>query len=139
VGLGIQLDDVVVAEGELILVEVGSQDIINGASAMEIDASMIALWQEIKDRGGEPVATLIAPSNSFPGSVVAVNNQIRVSAQAQGIQVLDLTSPVAAIDGTWAEGFSDDGQQANAAGTAVMSQALVSQLARLPSAAVTAN
>jgi lysophospholipase L1-like esterase len=123
-----RLDQVVFSRGQPVVIQVGSQDIIRGASASEIDASMKALWQNIRDRGGQPIASLIPPSNVFPGSVTTVNAQIRASAQAEGVAVLDVTSSVGAADGTWSAGFSDDGQQPNASGTTAMVQEAVSQL-----------
>jgi lysophospholipase L1-like esterase len=126
-----QLDLVTLSQGQPVVIQVGSRDIINGASAAEIDASMKALWQGVKDRGGQPIAVLVPPSNVFPGSVVAVNAQIRTSAQAEGVAVLDATTSIAAADGTWAAGFSDDGQQPNALGMTSMVEAVVSQLPEL--------
>lgn len=126
-----EVDQVVASDGQPVVIQVGTQDIVEGASAAEIDASIKSLWQEVIDRGGRPIAALIPPSNSFPGSVVTVNNQIRASALANGIAVLDVTTPVAAVDGTWAAGLSDDGQQPNSLGTAAIVAAVAGQLPAL--------
>jgi lysophospholipase L1-like esterase len=126
--LASQLATAEVSSGRLMLVQAGTQDIVDGATGEQIDAGIRSLWTSVTDRGGRPVAVLLQPSNTFPGSVIAVNGLIRASALAQGVAVLDLTTPVANADGTWAAGLSDDGLQPNAAGTALLVQAVSSQL-----------
>ncbi|WP_162237670.1 SGNH/GDSL hydrolase family protein [Agreia sp. Leaf244] len=126
-----QLDGAAITQGQLVAVQAGTQDIVNGATAAEIDSSIKALWQSIRSRGGEPIAVLIPPSNVFPGSVVTVNNQIRSAAQLEGVAVLDVTSPVVAVDGTWTPGYSDDGEQPNASGATLMIEAAVSQFTNI--------
>ena len=126
--LASQLAAAEVTSGRLVLIQAGTQDIVEGATGEQIDAGIRSLWTSVAERGGRPVAVLLPPSNTFPGSVVAVNELIRASALAQGVAVLDLTTPVANTDGTWAAGLSDDGLQPNAAGTALMVQAVGAQL-----------
>lgn len=126
--LASQLATAEVSSGRLVLVQAGTQDIVDGATGEQIDAGIRSLWSNVTDRGGRPVAVLLQPSNTFPGSVIAVNGLIRASALAQGVAVLDLTTPVSNADGTWAAGLSDDGLQPNAAGTALLVQAVSSQL-----------
>lgn len=120
-----------VSAGQPVVIQVGTQDIVRGATAAEIDASIQNLWQVVKDRGGRPIAALIPPSNTFPGSVLTVNNQIRASAVAQGIAILDATTPVASADGTWATGMSDDGLQPNARALEAITTAVETQLPAL--------
>jgi lysophospholipase L1-like esterase len=126
--LASQLATTEVSSGRLVLVQAGAQDIVDGATGEQIDAGIRGLWSSVTERGGRPVAVLLQPSNTFPGSVIAVNGLIRASALEQGVAVLDLTTPVANADGTWAAGLSDDGLQPNAAGTALLVQAVSSQL-----------
>jgi len=121
--LSVRLGEASLVPGQTVAVQVGSQDIIEGKSAVDIDASMRMLWQAIRDRGAQPVAVLIGPSNNFPGAVLTINNQIRGSAQEQGITLLDVTSGITTADGSWAPGFSDDGQTPNAAGIEAMTDA----------------
>jgi hypothetical protein len=123
-----RLDAAGISQGQLMAVQVGMQDIADGSSAAGINSSLETLWQGVRDRGGQPIAVLLMPSDAFPGSVVAVNAQIRASALAQGVAVLDVGTSVMNEDGTWAPGFSDDGQEPNASASAVIAQAVLSQL-----------
>jgi hypothetical protein len=129
--LAAQIDEAVDSTGQAMVIQAGSQDIVEGATGDQIDAGIQALWQEVKDRGGRPIAALLSPSDLFPGSVTAVNTLIRTSAQNQGVAVLDMTSSVANPDGTWVAGLSDDGQEPNAAGVSLMAQAVAAQLPAL--------
>lgn len=126
-----QAEGAATPEGQPVVIQVGTEDIVEGASAVQIDQSMRSLWQMIIDRGGRPIAALLPPSNTFPGSVVAVNSQIRASAAEEGIAVLDVITPVSAVDGTWVAGLSDDGRQPNALGSAAMAAAVSDQLPAL--------
>lgn len=128
-----ELDQAVVSPGQPVVVQAGTQDIIEGATNADIDVAVKSLWQAVRDRGGQPIAALIPPSNLFPGAVITVNNQIRISALREGVKVLDVTTAIMSVDGTWIPGLSDDGQQPNGLGIAVLSDVVVGQLPDLVS------
>jgi lysophospholipase L1-like esterase len=114
--------------GRQVIIQVGSQDIADGVPNEEISAAVQALWQTVNDRGGRPIASLLPPSDSFPADTLTVNNLIQAAAVAQGVALIDVTTPVAAPDGTWASGYSDDGVEPNASGISAMAEAAAAQL-----------
>lgn len=120
-----------ISPGQLVVIQAGAQDIREGASSEQIMTTLQGLWQIVRDRGGRPVAALLPPSNSYPAANLSVNGLIKTAAAQQGVAVVDVTTAVSVVDGTWAIGYSDDGVQPNASGVSAMVQSAVSQLSGL--------
>ena len=72
-------------------------------------------------------------SDRFGAQVVELNAILQRDAAQQGLAVIDVYSPVADRDGTWADGLTTDGIHANKAGSDKMAAAAVQQLPPLAS------
>jgi lysophospholipase L1-like esterase len=114
-----------------IVVEAGAVDLADGRQPVAVAESVAALWQAVRDRGGVPIATLLPPSGDEAAEIVALNAALASAAQGAGIGVLDLHSAVSTPAGLWNAGLSDDGDVANAEGSAALAAASVAQLPAL--------
>jgi lysophospholipase L1-like esterase len=129
------LDSATVPAGGFVVVQAGTPELADGQDPAEVLLSVQSLWAGVRERGGIPIAALVPPSDDEPAAVAQFNELMRAAAATQTVPVLDVYTAVAAADGSWAPGFSDDGVQVSAAGSTVMAQAVVAQL---PALAVTA-
>lgn len=123
--------DAAAADGGLVLVQAGTNDIIAGKTPAEALTGIEALWDGIKQRGATPVAMLEPPSDKHGGKTVALNDLIRQAAKARHMALIDVFTVVANSDGTWKDGLTKDGIHANAAGSAPMAAAAQTQLTAL--------
>jgi hypothetical protein len=121
------LDDAA-AGADLVVVQAGTNDILSGRSPRDAAQGVGALWDGIAERGAEPVAALIPPSETRPALAVELNRLITAEAQARGLPVVDVYTPVAAADGSWLAGLSDDGVHSNKRGSDLMAAAARDQL-----------
>lgn len=125
--------DAAAADGGLVLVQAGTNDIIAGKTPAEALTGIEALWDGIKRRGATPVAMLEPPSDKHGGKTAALNDLIRKAAAERGMALIDVYTVVANPDGTWKAGLTKDGIHANTAGSAPMTAAAQAQLAALVS------
>jgi hypothetical protein len=126
------LDTAAVPAGGFVVIQAGARELVAGQDPEQVLLSVQGLWAAVRDRGGIPIAALVPPSDDEPSAVVEFNELLRAAAATQTVPVLDVYSPVAAADGSWAPGFSDDdGSRASAAGSTAMAQAVVAQLPAL--------
>lgn len=114
-----------------VIVQAGTNDLLSGAAPADAAKGVMALWQEIKDRGATPVAALVPPSNDFPEAVVELNAMLTEAAAAQQLAIIDVYAPVANPDGTWANGTTTDGVHSNKTGSDLMTAAALKQLPSL--------
>lgn len=120
------------AEGaDFVVVQAGTNDLLSAKTPGEAAAGVFELWDGVVERDAEPIATLVPPSDSRPAEAVELNELIRAEAEARGIPVVDVYTPVAAEDGSWVDGFTDDGVHANAAGSERMTEAAQAALASI--------
>jgi len=111
-----------------VVVQAGTGDLDDGADATAATAAIQALWQAVRARGGTPIVALVPPSDVYGTEVVELNGLLQNAAATGGYGVLDLYTPVAAPDGSWADTYSDDGVSPNVAGAQVLSQTAVNAL-----------
>ena len=123
--------DAATAQGGAVVVQAGTNDLLSNRTPEQAVEGLSSLWQGIRDRGAAPVAALVPPSDEVPLLVVELNGLIRSAAAEQGLELIDVYSPVAQSDGTWADGVSDDARHANRAGSALMADAAREQLPRI--------
>ncbi len=124
----VPLLDQATATGGAVVVQVGANDLLSGRTPAQAADGIADLWQGVRDRGAEPVAALVPPSDEVPAAVVALNTAIRDAATAEGIPLLDVYSAVADTDGSWADGLTGDRRHANAAESDLMAKAAREQL-----------
>ena len=126
-----KIDAITAALSGYVIVQAGSADVAEGTASRTVAASVQNLWKAVSIRGATPVVALLPPSDENAESVTAVNELLTAAASAEGYPVLDLHTAVAAANGTWAAGYSDDGVAANDQGSQVLSQAVSTQLSEL--------
>jgi lysophospholipase L1-like esterase len=120
--------DAATSKGGAVVVQAGTNDLLSKRTPEQAVEGLEALWQGVRDRGAVPVAALVPPSNEVPAGVVELNEQIRAAADEQGLQLIDVYSPVAQPSGQWANGLTTDARHANAAGSKLMAAAAREQL-----------
>jgi lysophospholipase L1-like esterase len=123
--------DAAAAKKGLVIVQAGSNDLLSGTSPADTAAGVEALWKGIRDRGATPVVALVPPSNDVPAEVLELNRILIEEAMTQRLDVIDVFTPVANKDGSWAGGNTTDGTHANKAGSDVMTAAVLRQLPSL--------
>lgn len=128
--VAVRLDAVPTLSG-FVVVQAGAGDINNGTDATVAISNIQALWQAVQARGGVPVVALAPPSDVYGAEVIELNGLLQTSAAANGFGVLDLYTPVAAPDGSWADAYSIDGVSADAAGAQLLAQTAITQLPQL--------
>ncbi|AJW79903.1 SGNH/GDSL hydrolase family protein [Clavibacter michiganensis subsp. insidiosus] len=124
----VPLLDQATATGGAVVVQVGTNDLLSGRTPAQAVDGIAALWEGVRDRGAEPVAALVPPSDEVPEEVLALNEAIRDAATAEDVPLLDVYSTVADADGSWADGLTVDRRHANDAGSDLMAQAAREQL-----------
>lgn len=129
------LDTATAPAGGFVVVQAGTPELADGQDPAEVLLSVQTLWAGVRERGLVPIAALVPPSDDEPAAVAQFNELLRAAAATQTVPVLDVYTSVAAADGSWAAGFSDDGVQVSAAGSTAMAQAVVAQLPALAVAA----
>lgn len=123
--------DAAAAKKGLVIVQAGTNDLLSGASPADTAVGVEALWKGIRDRGATPVVALVPPSNDVPAEVRELNRILIEEAMTQRLDVIDVFTPVANKDGSWAVGYTTDGTHANKAGSDVMTAAVLRQLPSL--------
>lgn len=114
-----------------VIVQAGSTDVAEGALPGTVASSVENLWKAVAIRGATPIVALVPPSDDQTESVVALNDLLQTAAATAGYAVLDLNTPVAAPNGTWAAGLSSDGVVANEQGSQILAEAVAVQLPSL--------
>ncbi|WP_294567984.1 SGNH/GDSL hydrolase family protein [uncultured Arthrobacter sp.] len=123
--------DAAVRQADLVVVQAGTNDIRKGRSPEQAAEGVRVLWDGIAARGAAPVAALVPPSETQPALAVELNRLIRTAAEARGIPLLDVYTAVAAADGSWRAGLSNDGIHSNRKGSDLLAEAARGQLAGL--------
>ncbi len=123
--------DAAARRADLVVVQAGTNDIRKGRSPEQAAEGVRVLWDGISARGAAPVAALVPPSDTHPGLAVELNRLLKTAAQARGMPLLDVYTPVAAADGSWRAGLSNDGIHSNRKGSDRMAAAARAQLAGL--------
>jgi hypothetical protein len=116
---------------DLVIVQAGTNDLLRGRSPAEAAEGVRALWEGIAARGASPIGALIPPSDTRGALAVELNRLLAEAAAARGIPVIDVYSAVAAEDGSWAAGLTNDGIHSNRRGSDLMAEAARGQLAGL--------
>ncbi|MHA7264555.1 SGNH/GDSL hydrolase family protein [Arthrobacter sp. TMN-37] len=124
--------DAATREADLVVVQAGTNDILRGRSPQQAAGGVRALWDGIAARGAFPVAALVPPSQTRPALAIELNRLITAAAEERGLPLVDVYTPVAADDGSWAPGLSNDGIHSNRKGSDLMAEAARGQLAALP-------
>lgn len=114
-----------------VIVQAGSTDIAEGALPTTVASSVENLWKAVAIRGATPIVALVPPSDDQAENVVALNDLLQAAAVAADYTVLDLNTPIAASNGTWATGLSSDGVIANSQGSQILAEAVAAQLPTL--------
>ncbi len=123
--------DAAVRQADLVVVQAGTNDIRKGRSSEQAAEGVRVLWDGITARGAAPVAALVPPSDTQPALAVELNRLLRTAAKARNMPLLDVYTPVAAADGSWRAGLSNDGIHSNRKGSDLMAEAARGQLAGL--------
>ncbi len=123
--------DPATAQGGLVLVQAGTNDLLSAVAPDEALTRVVALWDGVVERGATPVAVLVPPSNDRPAEAVELNRLITETATARGMAVIDVYTVVANDDGTWVVGMDRDGVHASDAGAALMADTARGQLEAL--------
>ncbi|WP_165968663.1 SGNH/GDSL hydrolase family protein [Arthrobacter crusticola] len=123
--------DAAAHQADLVVVQAGTNDIRKGRSPEQAAEGVRVLWDGITARGAAPVAALVPPSETQPALAVELNRLLRTAAEARGMPLLDVYTPVAATDGSWRAGLSNDGIHSNRKGSDLMAEAARGQLAGL--------
>lgn len=120
-----------VAEAELVIVQAGTNDLLAGTSGQDTALRVIDLLQQVQETGAEVIWVTIPPSGAVGAEVIVANDAIRKWAEGSGVGVLDVYTPVADSDGTYADGFSPDGIQPAEAGNVAQAKAARDQLPKV--------
>ncbi|MBJ2119966.1 SGNH/GDSL hydrolase family protein [Arthrobacter sp. MSA 4-2] len=123
--------DAAVRQADLVVVQAGTNDIRKGRSPEQAAEGVRVLWDGITARGAAPIAALVPPSETQPALAVELNRLLRTAAEARGMPLLDVYTPVAAADGSWRAGLSNDGIHSNRKGSDLLAEAARGQLAGL--------
>lgn len=123
--------DAATTDADMVVVQAGTNDLLSARTPEDAAQGLFSLWDGIKERGAQPIASLVPPSDARPAEVVVLNDLIREEAENQGIPLIDVYSTVANEDGAWAAGLSDDGVHSNKEGSDRMASAAQDQLAEL--------
>jgi lysophospholipase L1-like esterase len=123
--------DAAVKGADLVVVQAGTNDLLRGKSPEEAAQGVYTLWDGIRARGASPVAALVPPSDTRPSLAAELNGLLAEAAAINGIPVIDVYSPVAAEDGSWATGLTRDGIHSNKRGSDLMAKAAHGQLPKL--------
>lgn len=126
-----EIDSTTIALSGYVIVQAGSADVDDGAASGTVAVTVQGLWKAVSIRGATPIVALLPPSDVNAEGVIAVNELLAAAALSEGYPVLDLHTAVAAANGTWSAGYSDDGIEANEEGSRVMVQAAITQLQEL--------
>jgi hypothetical protein len=102
------------ARADILLVQAGTIDLLNGAGPNELITDLQDLLQTAIDLGGpdggpEVVWVTVPPLDAQPSNVLTVNEAVTTWAEENGVTVWDLTTPVATGTGAWRPGFSAEG------------------------------
>lgn len=122
-----RLDAVPVLSGYTV-VQSGTGDIEDGADPVSVSAGVQLLWQAVAGKGATPIVALVPPSDEYGDEVIELNGLLRAAATAAGYGVLDLYSPLAAPDGSYAPNYSTDGVSPNAAASQLLADTAKAQL-----------
>lgn len=122
-----RLDAVPVLSGYTV-VQSGTGDIEDGADPVSVSAGVQLLWQSVAGKGATPIVALVPPSDEYGDEVIELNGLLRAAATAAGYGVLDLYTPLAAPDGSYAPNYSTDGVSPNAAASQLLADTAKAQL-----------
>ncbi|WP_052521602.1 SGNH/GDSL hydrolase family protein [Agreia bicolorata] len=123
------LDDAAAgAQGGYVLVQAGTNDLLDGSSPARAASDIQALWAGVRERGSTPIAVLVPPSNQVGSKVIELNRLLAGAARQAGIAILDVYTPVADAGGRWQPGTSDDGKHANLEGATRQANEVLAQL-----------
>jgi hypothetical protein len=109
----------------------GTGDLEEGSDPAVVAGEVQVLWQAVVAKGATPIVALVQPSDEYGAEVIELNGLLQTAATAAGYGVLDLYSPVAAPDGSYASAYSADGVSPNEAGSQVLAETVIAQLPTL--------
>ena len=104
-----------------VVVQGGASDLVAGLTPEDAVANVISVIEAAREAGYEVVWATTAPLSNYPTAVLAINDEVTRWAQRNDVPVLDLFGAVGDTDGTYLDGFSDDGVEPN--GSALKAQA----------------
>ncbi len=119
---------VIDADPSAVLLMAGTNDIRQGAADQTVDniADMVAALDAANIR---VLVGLLPPSDDYPAQTIATNADLLAWATEQGVETFDAYSGLAAIDGTYADGMSEDGIHPSREGATVVADAALSAYA----------
>lgn len=124
--------DEATARGGVVLVQAGTNDLLlDGSPPAEAASGVELLVRDVASRHVRTVLVSVPPSATQGAATARLNVLLKAWAGGHGVPWLDVTGGVAAPDGTWLPGLSDDGIHANEAGGSLMALAVRDQLPRL--------
>lgn len=100
----------------------GTNDIIEGRSNTTID-NLDAIRNQLENAGIAVVVGFLPPSNKYPNAVIEMNERIAEWADEHQVPTFDAHTPLAAQDGTYRDGMSNDGLHPSPAGTRLIAEA----------------
>jgi hypothetical protein len=117
-----------VARADVVLVQGGTIDLLNGAGPNEVITDLQGLLQTAIDLGGpnggpEVVWVTVPPLGAQPANVLTINEAVTAWAEENDVTVWDLTSPAATPTGAWRPGFSAEGIAPTVAGQEAQAKA----------------
>ena len=115
------------------IVQAGTNELLTARSPEETFTGITALWDGVAAAGAKPIAALVPPSDKTPSAVIELNELIRQEAKTRDIPILDVYRPVAAQDGSWADGHSGDGLHADREASDTMAAAALRQVQQITS------
>lgn len=114
-----------------VIVQGGTNDLLAAHSPQQALAGVKVLVEAADERAGSVMVALVPPSDTTGPQVIELNRLLTQWAKGQDVPVLDVYSSVAATDGSYRLGLSDDGVHANDRGARMQAQAALPQLRRI--------
>lgn len=124
-----RVPDVLDHDPEVVLVVAGTNDVLEDKSTDETFANLTAIRDGLADGGVEQIIFgSLPPSNETPAENVTFNAALDEWAAGQDVTLVDLWTPLAADDGTYAEGMNVDQHHPSAAGAERLADAAAAAL-----------
>jgi lysophospholipase L1-like esterase len=114
-----RVHEALAVEARYVFVLAGTND-VRQRSTDDTLANLTRIAAAVRDTGARPVFGNLPPSDDFPDETAAFNDELATWADREGLRLLDFWTPLAAEDGTYADGLSGDGVHPSPEGAALL-------------------